>query len=716
MADVRVGIVSWNTGECLGQCLDALPAALAGVDAEIVVVDNASSDDSAGVAEARPWVRVVRNRENLGYAKAMNQALGGTDAEFLLAVNPDTVCPPGSLAALVGYLREHPDVGLVAPRLLNADGSLQHSVHRFPSVREASVMGFVPPPLRPGYVGEHWWLEGSADEVHERVLDIDWVIGAVHCIRARAIEGELPYNERWFMYGEDTDRCWQLHKRGWRVVLLGTVAVMHIGNVSGEKAWGAAREARWRESQYDWYVTEHGVRAAQAFALATILGLLTKLAVAFALVRVRRRERDELRRKIESQRALVGLHAQRLLPGAHLRLPRPRRRLREVSPRLLAVAPSGWYAGAEMVLVRDLQAARTAGWSVRVASAPGPLVDRLARAHIAHERFPDLKPRGRNRVVALAGVFLRSFHAAGRLRRLARDADVVLVNGVNVLLPLRLARLTVPRVYFVHDVVVRADRVALLRFGAPAIDLAIAVSDAAAQPVRDAGVPAAVVHNGTAWPVAAAPDAGGAPAVIGCAGVLTPLKGQHVLLDAVARLDGDVVVEFIGGTLPSDEGYAQALRRRAEEPDLRGRVRFVGHVPDPLERMRTWSVGVSASVEPESGPMTALEAMSIGLPFVATQHGGVVEVLHDAGVLVSPNDPDALAHGLRRVLEDHELRRRCREAGPRLFVEQRLTVADHQRRVLALLDRVLGVSGCRRTPDLPAPPQAGDTEADAESA
>jgi GT2 family glycosyltransferase/glycosyltransferase involved in cell wall biosynthesis len=707
MPDVRVGIVSWNTSECLGQCLDALPAALEGVDAEIVVVDNASSDDSVQVAAARPWARVVRNDDNLGYAKAMNQALGGSDAEFLLAVNPDTVCPPGSLSALVRYLRANPDVGLVAPRLLNGDGTLQHSVHRFPSVREALVMGFVPPPLRPGFIGEHWWLEGSADEQHERVLDIDWVIGAVHCIRASAIEGELPYNERWFMYGEDTDRCWQLHKRGWRVVLLGTVAVVHIGNVSGEKAWGAAREARWRESQYDWYVTEHGVRGAQAFALVSILGLLTKLAVAAALVRLRERDREELLRKIESQRALVGLHAQRLLPGSQLHRRQPARRLREASPRLLAVAPSGWYAGAEMVLVRDLQAARAAGWSVRVASAPGTLVDRLARANIPHDRFPDLKPRGGRRAVALAGALVRGVYASFRLRRLARDADVVLVNGVNALLPLRLARLTVPRIYYVHDVVVRADRTALLRFGAPAVDLAIAVSEAAAQPVREAGIPAAVVHNGTAWPVDAAPDVTAAPAVIGCAGVLTPLKGQHVLLEAVARLGrDDVVVELMGGVLPSDVPYADALRARAGQPDLRGKVRFLGHVPDPLEHMRTWSVGVSASVEPESGPMTALEAMSIGLPFVATRHGGVVEVLHDAGVLVSPNDPDALAHGLRRVLEDRELRDRCRAAGPRLFVEQGLTVADHQRRVLALLDRALGVSGCPRTPDLPAPPEA----------
>src|SRR5262249_11300166 len=159
--------------------------------------------------------RAVRNAENLGYAKAMNQALRGSDAPFLLAVNPDTDCPPGSLRALVDHLRDHADVGLVAPRLLNADGSLQHSVHRFPSVTEAGVMGFVPPPLRPGRIGERWWLEGSADACHERVVDIDWTIGAVHCIRAAAVAGLGPYDERWFMYIEDLDLCWQVHERGW---------------------------------------------------------------------------------------------------------------------------------------------------------------------------------------------------------------------------------------------------------------------------------------------------------------------------------------------------------------------------------------------------------------------------------------------------------------------------------------------------------------------
>ena len=67
-----------------------------------------------------------------------------------------------------------------------------------------------------------------------------------------------PYSERWFMYVEDLDLCWQLHERHWRVVLAGDVAITHIGNVAGEKAWGAAREQRWLDAMYDWYERERG--------------------------------------------------------------------------------------------------------------------------------------------------------------------------------------------------------------------------------------------------------------------------------------------------------------------------------------------------------------------------------------------------------------------------------------------------------------------------
>jgi GT2 family glycosyltransferase len=717
MTDVRVGIVTWNTAECIGACLDALPAALAGLDAEVVVVDNASSDDSVAIAERHPGVRVVRNPDNRGYARAMNQALRGehgarTDAEFLIALNPDTRCPPGALARLVQFLRDHDDVGLVAPRLLNDDGSLQHSVHRFPSPVEAAVMGFVPPPARPGPIGRHWWLEGAAQGRHERVEDVDWMIGAVHCIRASALGSLGPYDETWFMYVEDLDLCWQLRERNWRVVLAGDVEVTHIGNVAGEKAWGAAREARWLDAMYEWYEREHGRARLRVWSLVNVLAAITKLAVVrvLSLVPARAEVRDARRERRTMLEFMRTFHREKLRGAAPSTRARRRRRAHRRGatierPELLAISPSGFVSGAEMVLLRDLQAARDAGWSVRCACPPGPLVERLTAEGIARVRIPDLKLSGGGslgRVFALGRALLRSSVAARRIRALEPRADLVLVNGLNALLATRLSRVKVPRVWLAHDVITRADRLALLRIGGPAVDFAIAVSDAVAQPLRTAGVAAAVVHNGVAWPVAPAPGEPPSPPVVGCVALLTSWKGQLVLLDAIARLRRrDVVVELVGGAFPSDAGYVRELHDRASRPDLRGRVQFVGHLADPLARVRTWTVSVSASIDPEAGPLTAIESMSVGVPVVATAHGGVVEVLDGAGLLVPPRDIDALAHAIDRLVSDTELHQRCSEAGRRAVPARHLTIPDHQQRVVALLDRALAIAGVSRVPGAP---------------
>src|SRR5690606_3049727 len=96
--------------------------------------DNDSGDDSAEVAGRVAGVEVIRNTDNVGYARGMNQALAGSDAPVLIALNPDTEPAPGSLEALIDHLLAHPRVGLVVPRLTHLDGRLQHSVYRFPSV------------------------------------------------------------------------------------------------------------------------------------------------------------------------------------------------------------------------------------------------------------------------------------------------------------------------------------------------------------------------------------------------------------------------------------------------------------------------------------------------------------------------------------------------------------------------------------------------------
>jgi glycosyltransferase involved in cell wall biosynthesis len=177
---------------------------------------------------------------------------------------------------------------------------------------------------------------------------------------------------------------------------------------------------------------------------------------------------------------------------------------------------------------------------------------------------------------------------------------------------------------------------------------------------------------------------------VGCTAVLTEWKGLHVLLEAMTRVSRrDAVLELMGVPHPKDGAYAASLERRAAEPDLAGRVRFLGFLSDPLARLRKWSIAVSASIDPEAGPLTALEAMSVGVPFIATDHGGVTEVLGDAGLLVPPGDVDALAAAINRLLDDPDLRARCHAAGPPAIVARHLTVADQRRAVLSILDELV---------------------------
>jgi GT2 family glycosyltransferase len=277
VGSVRVGIVSWNTADLLDRCLRALPDALDGLDAEVVVVDNASDDGSASVAERHVGVRVVRNDRNCGYPAAMNQALVGADGDVLIALNPDTEPPARSLRTLVERLLAAPDVGLVAPRLIDPDGTLQHSAYRFPSLALATIAAVVPPFVLRRGLGRRWWIHGYAP--HDRSADVEWLVGAVHVVRAAAVAPDPPYRESWFMYAEDLDLCHRLARAGWRRRLEADVAVAHVGNAAGEQAWGDRRVDRSVSTTAAWYAEAHGRPAARLWAALHVLGLVLRLAM-----------------------------------------------------------------------------------------------------------------------------------------------------------------------------------------------------------------------------------------------------------------------------------------------------------------------------------------------------------------------------------------------------------------------------------------------------
>ena len=362
--------------------------------------------------------------------------------------------------------------------------------------------------------------------------------------------------------------------------------------------------------------------------------------------------------------------------------------------RLLAVNHTGLYSGAEVVLLRLLGAAADRGWQVACAAADGQLTRRLDAHGVRCIPLPELKLPAGPKLLAAGVLGLRSAGAARRLSEVAAShhRTVLVANGLLALPALRLARVAHPVVWLVHDVLRRPEEFALLRMCRSIITLAIAPSEAVAGPLRAHGVPVRVVRHGTPWPVAPAPDRPDGPRVVGMTALLTGWKGHHVLLEAMARLPTDIRLELVGGQFPKDAGYVERLHRRAARPDLAGRVRFLGWLDDPLERMRGWDVAVQPSVEPEAVGLAVLEAMSLGVPVVAADHGGPPEFLGDAGLLVPPGDAEALAGALRRLLEDESLRRRCRQAGRRA-VAQGLTLEVQQERLLQVLDEVEHAGG-----------------------
>lgn len=355
---------------------------------------------------------------------------------------------------------------------------------------------------------------------------------------------------------------------------------------------------------------------------------------------------------------------------------------------LLAVNHTRLYSGAERVLARMLEAAVDDGWAVMVCAPDGPLTDTLGRAGVDVVTIPELKPGGRGRVRALARLAADEVRAGSIIRRAGAGADVVLVNGLMALPAVARARPSAPVCWLVHDVPVRRSLRAVAHLTAPVVDAAIAPSEQAALFPRSLRIPTTVSANGTPMPASPAPVDRPEPPIVGCNAAITSWKGQDVLLDSVARVPG-ARLEIMGTPFPGDESFDRSLRCRASAADLAGRVEFLGHVSEPLERMRSWTICVSPSVEPEAGSLVLLEAMSLGLPLIATDHGCAPEYVGPAGVLVPPRNPEALATAIADLLGDADRRSQLGVAA-RVRVEAEYTLERSRQRFLEVIRRLAG--------------------------
>jgi N-acetylglucosaminyl-diphospho-decaprenol L-rhamnosyltransferase len=270
---VDVAVVTWNTRDLTVEALRRLLDSDQGCDLRLLIHDNASSDGTMeALRDAVPEAEVFVSDANLGFAAGVNQLLARSTAPWFLTLNSDAWPTPVAIGALVAAAERHPRAAAVAPRLERPDSSLEHSTHPFPSVSVsmASALG------ARGAWAERHALNGVW--MHDRERNVDWAVGAALLIRREAIDEIGGFDESFFMYVEDLEWCERAHKAGWEIWFTPEAVVVHVGNASGEQAYGATRSARWIANTYRYYRRHHGslstaaYRAANAFGAASAAG------------------------------------------------------------------------------------------------------------------------------------------------------------------------------------------------------------------------------------------------------------------------------------------------------------------------------------------------------------------------------------------------------------------------------------------------------------
>lgn len=232
--DLSVIIVSWNTRELLGRCLQSLQTEREELERrrlsmEIVVVDNASTDGSARmVQESFPDARLLANEANLNYAAATNQALEVSQGEYLLLLNPDTELPGDGAAQMIDFLVERPAAGAVAPALADPNGRIQPSVRAFPTPTAlfGDVTGLAR--LRP----RSRWAAYRRQPAGDLPVAVEQPMASCLMLRRGAVVAVGLLDERFPLYFNDVDFCYRLRAAGWEIWYDPRVRVLHHGGAA----------------------------------------------------------------------------------------------------------------------------------------------------------------------------------------------------------------------------------------------------------------------------------------------------------------------------------------------------------------------------------------------------------------------------------------------------------------------------------------------------
>ena len=249
---LSIVIVNFNGRGHLEACLESLSVHPPDVSTEVVVVDNASTDDSASIVARFPGVRLIQLPANVGFSAGNNTGIRATAGELVLLLNNDTIVPPGALDRLVQRLMGDSSAAVAGPRLIDGDGVAELSfgpmISPFGELRQKLVTGLHARRFGPASN----WVERATRREHY----VDWVSGACLLVRRAAAEAVGLLDERFFLYTEDVDFCASIRARGWKVLFTPAAEIVHLRGRSRATA-PRTMNAAYRRSHLAFYAKHH---------------------------------------------------------------------------------------------------------------------------------------------------------------------------------------------------------------------------------------------------------------------------------------------------------------------------------------------------------------------------------------------------------------------------------------------------------------------------
>ncbi len=225
--DLSIVIVNYHNSHTLADCLESVFKTVQGIEFEVIVVNNSARDAGLETIEnAFSQVQRIRNPINKGFAKANNQGVEISRGETLLFLNPDTVLTDNSIMSMFRFLKDHADIGVLGPKLLNPDGSLQYSCRRFPTLwsglfNRYSLLTRLFPENR---FTTHYLM---TDFDHNETREVDWLSGSCMMASREVFSQAGKFDEKYFLFNEDVDLCQSMKQLGLKVVYYPSACVYH---------------------------------------------------------------------------------------------------------------------------------------------------------------------------------------------------------------------------------------------------------------------------------------------------------------------------------------------------------------------------------------------------------------------------------------------------------------------------------------------------------